>query len=165
MTNFIRVLIVVGLVVLVYLLVQKTTTNDDKPLMPKQIEAPTVNLSDAELEALLKETIKTIWDAIEAKDWLKVYEMHSPRFRADTPLVTFMQGKDSFYFENWSIEECVIDGLIGNVKIKHDWGVHLDMEIDLGDTHKEGAVKEERYEFDPSTEKWYPTYNKVQGMR
>jgi hypothetical protein len=154
MTNIIRILIVVGLVVLVFLLVQKMASKDENPA-PTQKEDVLVDLSEAELEALLKEAIAAKWDAIVSKDWLKVYELMPPDYRAKNPLVKFMQGRDSFYFENWQLLDYSIEGFTAKVRIQHDWGVHLDIEIDLGDTHKEGAVRDEEYFFDPKDGKWY----------
>lgn len=154
MTTLRRILILLGLLILVFLVVQNYSSQKNEDLQIS--ETPSVDLSQDELKQRLEETIKKKWDAIVAGDWLTVYEMLSRKARAEKTLVNFMQGRDRSYYDNWKLLELNIDGLNGTAKIQYDWGVHVDIEIDLGTPHNKGAVTVETYFFDAKDMKWYP---------
>lgn len=136
-----RVLIILAVAVLAFFWFQKSDSEGDKPINEK------------ELQKQLTETINREWDALVAGDWLTVYEIADPQQKP--PLTTFMQGRDKFYFKNWKLLETQLNGDVANVTIQHDWGVILDMEIDLGTPEKKGAVKNEVYRYDHKDKKWY----------
>lgn len=136
-----RLLIIVAIAVLAVLLFQQTGGDEDNPV------------SQEDLRKQLEETITKEWDALVAADWLTVYEIMDPTQKPD--LTMFMQGRDRFYFKNWKLLDLQIDGLMANAQIQHDWGVKLDIEIDVGTPEKKGAVKQEVYRYDEAAKKWY----------
>ena len=97
------------------------------------------------------------WAAVigSTGDWVTVYELFSPDFRESSSLARFMQNKDKFYFNNWKLLETRNEGDTAVATIQYDWGLHLNMKIDLGEPFKEGVVVKERYEFHEKTGEWY----------
>ncbi|MBU0756031.1 MAG: hypothetical protein KJ645_12885 [Planctomycetes bacterium] len=155
MANLRRLLIFLGLIVLAVLLVfYKNGSQEGEPPAADQVQQ--VDLSPEEMKSLLEEVIRLKWDGQEKGDWLQVYENSSPAYRAKTTLVSFMQGRDKYYFKNWKLLDLKINGLSAEATIQYDWGVHLDMEIDLGTPGHEGVVKPENYYFDVAEGRWYP---------
>jgi len=155
MADLRRVLILVGLMVFVLLLVfyERASQNGEQPPSDQPLQ---VDRSPEEMKQLLEETVRTRWNAMTSGDWLKVYETSSPEFKAKTSLVKYMQGRNKFFYENWSLLDLKVDGLNGLVKIQYDWGVILDVKLDLGEPRHNGVVKEFPYYYDLEDRCWYP---------
>lgn len=108
-----------------------------------------------ERQERLDATVAKRWDARSNGDWVTVYELFSPEFRSNSSLTSYMQNKDKFHFGNWEILDTRIEKDLADVKVKYDWGLNLNMKIDLGEPFKSGVVSTERYEFDAKTGDWY----------
>jgi hypothetical protein len=156
-----RIIIIVLLAVLVGLWVYKTRDGDPADgqgnndlTNSSQTSNPAPALSEEELKKLLEETVIKKWEAQMNNRWEVVYEMQPTDFKKAVTLVSFMQGKDQFYYENWKLVDMQIEGHRAVISFTFDWGVHLRMDLDMGEAKKRGVGAKEVYLYDPETRTW-----------